>query len=261
MGEAVCRLLHLPWRHRLDAGPDHRHLHRLAPRRLPPGRQTGDAVRHFPDQRTDSVRPAGDHEPGDVHSVHPGAAGADHYHLAGLLLRADPAYHQHRTLDHAGRPGGVLQHQRQHHGPVAELVQPGGRHRDLSAVRGDLQQGAEPDRRGDGKRRRHRQGAQILTVERGGVAAPRGTRVWNINLPTGSGGAAPPPRRSLKGRPRGTARAATSSTIGLRSRPSAFTIGWGRARPQPFTTISAPISGCSKRWATIPLERRSRGRG
>ena len=85
-------------------------------------RQTGDAVRHFPDQRTDSVRPAGDHEPGDVHSVHPGAAGADHYHLAGLLLRADPAYHQHRTRTMpVGR--GVLQHQRQHHGPVAELVQ------------------------------------------------------------------------------------------------------------------------------------------
>ncbi len=95
--------------------------------------------------------------------------------------------------------GGVLQHQRQHHGPVAEPVQPGGRHRDLSAVRGDLQQGAEPDRRGDGKRRRHRQGAEILTVGRGGVAAPRGTRVWNINLPTGSGGAAPPPAPQSEG--------------------------------------------------------------
>ena len=91
------------------------------------------------------------------------------------LIRLSPTSH----LDHAGRPGAFFNT----NGSIMALLLSlfnGGRHRDLSAVRGDLQQGAEPDRRGDGKRRRHRQGAQILTVERGGVA--REGREYGISI-------------------------------------------------------------------------------
>ena len=58
---------------------------------------------------------------------------------------ADPADHQHCALTMPVGLGAFFNTNGSIMAMLLEPVQPGGRHRDLSAARGDLQQGAEPD--------------------------------------------------------------------------------------------------------------------